>query len=105
MFVPVLHNFTAYRGATFDTRLTLFTDVAETVPFDLTPYAASMVIGTALVLTEGSGLVNGGAAGTLDIRIAPADTSVYQSEHYALKITGTSDAHFILHGTFAFLAA
>lgn len=103
MFVPVKQNLTAYRGATFATLLTLYTDVGQTIPFDLTDYDLTLKIGSLLVLTEGSGLTTGGPAGTIMIRLSPAQTAIYINEHYTLSIANDIDVHYLLDGTFKFL--
>lgn len=105
MFVPVNHTFTAYRGASFSTRLTLYTDTANTLPFDLTDYTPTLAIGPLLTLTDGHGLTSGNAAGTIDIFLTSAQTRIYVKTRYKLSITNGIDTHYLMHGTFHFASA
>lgn len=101
MLKPVHHNFTAYRGATFDTRLTFYTDKAQTERFDMSAYTSVLKIGNTSI-TEGNGVTTGGTDGVIDIRLGPEKTMIYSDEKYTLSITNGDDVHYILTGRFKF---
>ena len=110
MILPEKHNFNIWKGATFRTKLTLYTDAGQTLR-NLTGYSAELVIrdnpqGTALLTlnTSNSGIVLGGAAGTIVLKITASDTATitWQAAVYDLTITAGSggDTDALLFGGF-----
>lgn len=107
MFNTGTYNITCYQGATYSETFTIkINDVAV----NLTGYTAAMQVRRShedttaiLTLTSGSGITLGGAAGTITLTIAYADTEdlIAGQYLYDLEITssgGTKDR--LLQGTF-----
>lgn len=108
--LPDRLKLTCWQGATFRTRLTVYTDDGVTLR-NLTGYTAEMIIreepkNPTVLMTLSSGLgtiVLGGTAGTIDLLISAADTAAltWQVGHYDLTITapGPGDTDALVYGT------
>jgi hypothetical protein len=106
--LPDRHNFTVWRGGTFRTRLTLYTDAGIT-PRDLTGYTARLVCENPdtdeilLNLTTGNGGIEiDGLLGTIDLYISDEATQAitWNVGQYELKITSPSgDTDPLLYGS------
>lgn len=109
--LPDKLNFTIWQGATFRTRLTLYTDAGVTLR-DLTGYTGSLIIRdrpksttTLLALSSPGDIIFGGAAGTIDIVISATATAAlaWTVGYYDLTITapGPGDTDALIYGAFA----
>lgn len=110
-FLPEQHNFAIWKGATFRTTITLYTDAGVTLR-DLTDCTSELIIrdepgGTPLLTltTENDRITLGGAAGTIELYISAEDTADinWTSAVYDLTVTaggvgGDTDA--LLYGGF-----
>ena len=81
------YNMVCEQATTFTVNFTIQTG---NTPIDLTGYSATMTIRpfvgsntTTLVLTNGSGITLGGAAGTVAISISAATTADFEPSRYA----------------------
>lgn len=110
MILPEKHNFNIWKGATFRTKLTLYTDAGQTVR-DLSGYSGELVIrdkpeGAALLTlnTNNGGIILGDEAGTIELIISAEDTAdiAWQTAVYDLTITAGSggDTDALLFGGF-----
>lgn len=99
---PARLNFSFWKGTTFQKRLTYHQGDVDSGPVDLTGFAAELVIkdniGTLLTLSDtNSGIVLGGSAGTIDLIIPFASTSVsWRTASYTLTLTAPSGSKDIL---------
>lgn len=105
---PARHNFKMWKGATFRYTFTYLSGGETSSPKDLSGYSASMVLkdprtnNTLLTLTSSNGgIILGGAAGTIEIRITAELTSAitWQQATYQLTITQGPDTDVLLYGT------
>lgn len=107
--LPDKHRFVAWRGATFSTTLTLYTDEGVSLR-NLTGYTAALTVkdapGGATLLsltTANGGITLGGAAGTIALLITDEQTlaQAWVGGVYELSITsGSGDTDVLLHGPF-----
>lgn len=109
---PARHNWKIWRGATFHKKVTILEGGIGSDPRDLTGYTALLEIkdvpdGTVLLTlsTANSGIVLGGALGTVEIIISDTATATltWKSGIYDLMITdagGSDETDAILFGNF-----
>lgn len=108
---PAKHNFVIWRGASFYTKITYYSDATETTPTDLTGYSASLVIrdkpgGTELLTlsTQSGGIILGTIDGAINLTM-PADQTAaltWTSGVYTLMVTSPSPVtDVLLYGGFA----
>jgi hypothetical protein len=98
--IPADVDLRAIIGADFSATIVLYTDLAQTTPFDLTGYTVSMTIGT-LTLTSGSGLTVTVGTGTIVAAITAVQTAALAGpyQHYSLKLVdGGGLVSFPLNG-------
>lgn len=107
---PARINFTFWKGASFQKRLTYYQSDSASTPVDLTGSTAELIIKDAaglplMTLTSGGGgIVLGGTTGTIDILISAAVTGAvtWRSAVYSLSLTAaTGNKDFLLYGNFA----
>lgn len=123
--LPATADLTVIVGADFSTQIQLFSDAAQSVPFDLTGYTATLRIGSRFTLTVGSGLTiatpaNGTIVAALtheqtgsvtlpNVGVTPS-ISPYQGlqtvgDHYSLQLTdATGKVSYPLSGGVTFTA-
>lgn len=79
------------RGATFDATITLYTDAAQTHPYDLTGLTVELVIDGVATLTAGSGLTVTPASGLVVAQLSVSQTAGMPlgSVAYQLKLTAS----------------
>lgn len=88
---PTNYDFGIVRGDTWDETFALFSDAANTTPFDLSGgWGASLSVAGApdIVLTGSAGLTLGGALGTIAV-LVDADTTMAQTagdRHWFLRL-------------------
>lgn len=110
--IPDKLNFVIWQGATFRTRLTVYTDAAGQSARDLTGFTASLKIREAprspnllLSLVSPSDLILGGMTGAIDIIIPAAVTAefTWTVGYYDLRIAAPNggDTDALVYGTFA----
>ena len=102
--IPATVNLQAVNGADFSTTINLYTDLAQTTPFDLTGYTCTMAVGP-LTLTSGSGLtITTPANGTIVAAITAAQSTALQgAQHYTLKLVdGSGLISFPLSGSITY---
>lgn len=110
-FLPEQHNFAIWKGATFRTTITVYTDAGETLQ-DFSGATAELIIrdqpeGTPLLTltTENGGIELGGAQGTIRLYISAEDTQDvdWTSAVYDLTVTAggpNGDTDALLYGGF-----
>lgn len=109
-FLPEQHNFAIWKGATFRTTITLYTDAGVTLR-NLTGYSSELIIrdepgGTPLLTlsTSNGGITLGGANGTVSLYISATTTAgiTWTSAVYDLTVTAGSggDTDALLYGGF-----
>lgn len=109
--LPARHNFTIWRGGTFNERITLLISDSASGPKDLTGYSGQLLIrnlpqGASIytMTNANAGIVFGDAFGTIDLIIPASVTSALAWTHgsYDLIITApdNGDADPILWGSF-----
>lgn len=114
--LPDKLDFKWWRGTTFRSRLTLYTSDTPNPAFlrDLTGYTAQMIIrdrpdGLALyalsstLAVDGSGIVLGGSAGTIDLVIDESAKLPFKNGVYDLTISNV-DTDAIVYGAFRILS-
>jgi hypothetical protein len=106
---PARLNFSVWKGATFQKRLTYHQGGSTSTPVDLTGYSAELKVidgtgSTLLTLTNSSGIVLGGTSGTIDLIVTDEATSAFswRTGNYKLSLT-TSDGRkdYLLFGNFS----
>lgn len=113
MIYPASLNITSEIGGTFDATIALFTDQAQTIPLDLTPYTtASLQINKPtstpqLNITQATGLTLGGVLGTITIALTLAQLApftVAQKLPYSLLVSDAGAIHdyFVVDGDWTF---
>lgn len=108
-FLPAPYTITVWRGGTYRQNLTLFTDTAQTLLWNLTGYTAKMTIHDAnniLLYTlddNNGGTTVGGAAGTIDLYIPATTTATFSWPNalYTLTLQNGSvgDTYPLLFGS------
>lgn len=107
MFNTGIYNITCYQGATYTETFTIkISDIAV----NLTGYSAAMQIRrshedatSVYTLVSGDGITLGGAAGTITLLIAYADTELLEAGQYLYDLEITSSGGVkdrLLQGTF-----
>jgi len=109
--LPAEVDLTVLVGADFSTTIQLFTDTTQTVPFDLTGYTATIVIGNIFTLTSGSGITITPATGTILVVLTDTQTATVTPNppgaevHWSLKLTdGSGTISYPLNGGVSFVA-
>ena len=108
--LPADVDLEALIGANFSTTISLYSDAAQTSPFDLTGYTVTMPIGSLFTLTAGSGLTVTAAGGTIVAALTAAQTATVQAQdppytaHWQLKLTdGGGTVSYPLSGDIKFV--
>lgn len=114
--LPAQIDLTALVGADFSTTINLYTDVAQTIAFDLTGYTVSMIVGVPNVLftlASGSGLSITPASGLIVATMTAAQTATVpigsaaefpRAVRYQLKLVdGSSVVSFPIVGNMNFV--
>jgi hypothetical protein len=87
--IPAQLDVRAIIGGDFAATLVLYSDVNQSVAFDLTGYTVSLIIGGGLLtLTSGSGLTITAATGTVAVVITDTQTLTLPgpAQHYVVKL-------------------
>lgn len=106
--IPDKHQFTIWKGGTFQERLTLYSDTARTTPRNLTGYTAKLKIKPKnSSVVELTGVITA-ASGMIDFTMSASTTEAltWKGAPYELSITssgGVTDV--LLHGTIKVLDA
>lgn len=104
--IPADVDLEAIVGADFSSTIQLFSDTAQTVPFDLTGYTCTLTIGDLFTLTSGSGLTVTTGTGTIVAALTAAQTTSTgaQKRHWTLKLVdGSGTVSYPLAGDFLFV--
>lgn len=93
------------RGVTYRCKILLFKDAAKTEPLNLTGLTITLKIDGVATLASGSGLTINVAAGSIAVKLTPAQTKavVVAQTHYCLFLEENAEEIVAaIHGTMTF---